>query len=98
VIETGCKQEHKLHHDNFLLKNGLITKGDFCSGPNQGEEEAETIIGEVKGCHPSFTENPILVSLWVLAICLIAGSLALTTNMSMKDSIAGAVVLQDNGA
>jgi hypothetical protein len=50
------------------------------------------------GCHPSFAEKPILVSLLALAMCLIAGACFwLATKMSMNDLTAGAVVDQDNG-
>jgi hypothetical protein len=56
--ETEGKQEHKPY--NFPLKNDLIPKHNFCSGPDW-EEEAGTIIGagKGKGCHPSVAENPI---------------------------------------
>lgn len=71
---------------NFLVKSNLIPNCDLCIGPDQ--EEAETIDAE-ESCYPSWAENPILMSLLALAICLVGGSLPLATNMSTQFNCCG---------
>jgi hypothetical protein len=75
------------------LKNDLIPNCDFCSGPG-GEDARAT--GAEDGCHPFYSENPILVDLLALAIRIMAGH-ELATKTSANDSTAGSVVRRDGG-
>jgi hypothetical protein len=71
---TIPKNKHKkqpIPYD-FPLKNDFISNLEFCPLPDRGDQEeaaaeaAGTVIGAV--AHPSFAENPILVSIFALAM------------------------------